>query len=886
MSDCEEIKFYAPNDIYGGVRKVPSCLPGEQRVVPELQDPEEIFEEEPEYELPGPIVVWNAPVVVTCPDESQGEPSIIVAGAYYEDVLIPVIVEVEDDVLDYIAKHKVEKRITDELRDGTLTEERLESLTNIPKAQATILFDYLTQTRDRLTRTADIIARSSLFCNWLNKKITVTCEQDLGLIGVATRDEHPDARPKVTVPEGAFSSTESQEDADRKAYEYAKSLLVCLYVNDPYTATCVKDLDFAYEVPNDEVPVYQGLTPRVGSFTVDKGTFASRTSKEEADTKAKLFAQQQLNCYYVNDYLYTYCEDENARNLGVNPYIHPPKEANIKTKQPGQSVAIPEGFFTSVVSPAEANELAERMASYLLECCFISKYIKVECGPYVLGYDEEGNPIYPKDAYGNDIIVQPSKEASPVLSMELEAGHVRGCASDGYTQESVDEQAAALLEGVLQCYYCNTKILPSCVPDWVRHACGGGLVTDAWSEATGGEVYVLEVPLNVKAERTHPITGEVREGIINPYTLEWEDVGTWSINASVGMAEDTVCALEWEQTQQIAFNSGLTTIIESTEDCPYVNDEYIAACAAENPYDPTPIPATEYTGDSPIIPAELYSPYKVSAKNSEGKTYTFYTAYRLPDITRYYGNDSYRVYTLSDKLSTPSIGNTIVVPEGTFTVTESDVPDGGDPKAYANKLAEEFAMSMLYCVFGNKTTKGECTWSPINKPVNRPYLDESTWTTGKGLSSKGLTKFSTSDTNPVIVPADVFTSTVNLEDTLVQAENFVLSLIQCTYCNDPASAECEDNLQQLSSAYLPACSVIASSREEANAMAKSIVQSMLACIEINTIIPPPGPPGPPGPAGPPGPQGPPGAAGPKGPKGDPGQPGSGGGSCQCYGVYS
>ena len=79
MSDCEEIKFYAPNDIYGGDKKVPSCLPGDQRIAPELQDPEEIFEDEPEYELPGPIVVWNSPVVVTCPDDSQGEPSIVVA---------------------------------------------------------------------------------------------------------------------------------------------------------------------------------------------------------------------------------------------------------------------------------------------------------------------------------------------------------------------------------------------------------------------------------------------------------------------------------------------------------------------------------------------------------------------------------------------------------------------------------------------------------------------------------------------------------------------------------------------------------------------------------------------------------------------------------------
>ena len=83
-------------------------------------------------------------------------------------------------------------------------------------------------------------------------------------------------------------------------------------------------------------------------------------------------------------------------------------------------------------------------------------------------------------------------------------------------------------------------------------------------------------------------------------------------------------------------------------------------------------------------------------------------------------------------------------------------------------------------------------------------------------------------------------------------------------------ASCRGSFQQLSEAYLPECAVFASTKKEANAMARAMVQSMVACIDLVTITPtvgPPGPVGPVGPAGPPGPPGPPGPAGPAGKNG-------------------
>lgn len=884
MSDCDDIKFYAPNDVYGGEKKVSPCIPGQLRVAPELRELEEGFTSEPVLQVPGPIIVNNKPVIMTCGAEAHGDPSVVVSGAYSEDVLIPVVVEVDDDVLDYIARNKIEVRVSELLKEDSLTLDVLETLTSMTHTTAVKLYDYLLQVRARLTATAEIIAKAQLYCVWKNEPITLTCA-DIGLPNTATRDEYAGAVPSVSISGGVFSSDISQDDANAKAVAYAKSMLVCVYINAEQVADCVTDLGFSEPVPNDNKPVYSGLELRVGSYTVGAGTFASTVSQAEANEKAKNYAIQQLNCFYINSEVDVSCEDENARNLGINPNTQAASVANIVYKTPGQSVYIPEGFFTSTVSSADADILADQLADYLLECCFMSKPVSAECGPYVLGYDDAGKPIYPKDAYGNDIIVQPSKEASPVFSVSIEAGRVLGCVKDGYTQAIVDSEAEAMLHGALQCYYCNDTILPSCVPDWVRQACDGGIRVDGWPEPGKSEVYKLEVPLNIYAERTHP-NGEVRKGIINPYTKEWEDPTTWSTNASVGLQKDMMCAAEWEQVQQLAFNSGLTSIQESVEDCPYINDEFIAACAADDPHALSSIPATPNPDNLP----EKYSSYRISTRTSEGKPYTFYTKYRLADISQTHAYSSTPLYTLSDELSTPGIGATIVVPEGTFTVTSSEVEEGVDPKGYANKLAEDFAMSLLHCRFGNKRTMGACTTAPLTRPVTRALLDEYVWVTGKGASSPGLTAFSTRESNPVTVPANMFSSDVSLEDTLNQAETFVLSLIQCMYCNGPASAKCSGDTKQLNSAYLPSCAVVASSKEEADSIAQSMVNSMLACIDIETVTPEiiiiQGEQGPPGKDGVDGVDGINGVDGKPGKDGEDGEGGGADCSGTCHGVYS
>lgn len=903
--DCENVTFYSPTDTFGGTKAVNPCIPEKKRIAPELKDPEEQFVTEPEKLVPGPIVVWNRPVILKCVEVYDefaiGADVVVAAGSYKENVLIPVVTTVAESVLDYIAREKktewVSKRLRriDRIQADTLdsnvhikvttdtatgevqvhtriTADELAEELRMPISKAEELLRALYDAQDRLTATADIVAKSSLHCIWKNEKQFVDCSAIVSDVGdVAEKHEHPAANPRVEVAKGTFTSSVSQEDADKQAEDYALSQLVCLYINDPQKAIC-EQLGYTEAVPNDEYPVYPGRELRVGTFEVEGGAFTSFVSKSTANELALNYALSQLNCFYVNDTQTDSCLSSVARNLGINPLEHPARWADPVASDKGQHVTIPAGFIVTFTNTKDANEQAIELAARLLECCFLSKPIDLQC-----------EPIKVVDSNGLEIIVDPAPyPISPVFSVSVELGRVVGCEDRGYTQEQVDAEAEALVEGVLQCYYCNDKILPSCVPDWVRQACGDGLRVDGLPE-----LFRIPVPLDLTQTIIDPFTGqtlvdpetgEPLRGIFNPYTRTAEDTSKWSTQASVGLAKDTICAAEWEQTTQLSFSASLVTVSDSVEDCPYVNDEFVVACAAEDPYSPNEIPGTE----RPASVAERYSSYRTEGKKPDGKPYTFYTAFRVADTKDIV--DGRTTYTLSEELTSPGIGTVIVVPEGTFTVTSLDVPTGVDPKAYANQLAENFAMTLLNCTFGNHYMAGACVIPQVERPLKRVDLILPGWATGKGYETEvGLTSFSTLTQNPVVVPPNVFTSKVNLEETYDQAETFVLSLIHCLYCNDPQMAECDPpSLQQLSSATLPACVVFAETKEEANSIARSMVQSMVACIEPIVIDLPSVVAGPPGPAGPAGPAGPP------GPPGKDGSDGAGGGECSgsCNGIYS
>lgn len=1073
-NDCEDKKvtFYSPQDTFGGEKPLPACNPATLRNAPELTAPEEVGSVEiiTEYTL-GPIVVGNREVSVSCrdlyADEDVSDTTLTtLRNSYTETVDLEVIVSPSDSIIAYIARNKLNETISAELTWGTLTAERIASLTGMELSQAETLFNNLITIQDNLTEQVRIVLESTIECFWVNKEVTRFCpspdNNDVIDPDIAYPKDVAEANPIVIVAEGTFKSTISQDDADNQAITYAESKLVCLYTNDLIVAKCtdpVPGFGYTEEVPVDSVPVYPGLEKRIGEYVVLPGAVVTTISKSAANEVARNTAYSNLSCFYVNDPVNKECEDPNARSLGVNPAEHGPVEADVHEVTTGQYVSVPRGMFVSNINTADATQRAESFALSLLECCFVNKEIKLQCEDYT-AVDEHGNPVI-DPVTGKPLVVPASQIASPVYSIEVPAGAFTSCNS----QEEADEMARASIMTSLVCYYCNTIVLPSCVPDWVVQAASSGIRLE--DESGNPYVYTLTLPLDL----TKPLW--------NPFKKEYEDMSQWSTMATVGAPSESVCAPEYPQAQQIAENNGLIEIKELKEaECAYTNDTYIAACASGDPlrpdadaeigptageyselvtdrfqvtdtqingskvsafaipksiisqdsidsislapttltelgsisenvdlaiYDsmsdkllgvfsrtkvtsdtgtitwsgavsvkvgsglavvpikagtqplqtradqlttdniePLPLPGYEVTGldtfNSNVYvrdggaykywivmfavtnegrqtdyitneyPAgilfvadrysatnygEAYSPYKVTRRNpNDKKPYTFYTKFRLVDVSfarRYsVGPTVYEEdYSLSDSLSTPGIGEYVEIPAGTISVTKSDVPEGSDPKAYANKLAEIMAQSMLYCVFSNHTLTGTCPENRYEYPVawasnsSEKALEDVVWRTGKGLKNVlGLWEGSNSAASPVVLPKGTITSDVSLTETLRQAEDMVLSLIYCSFCNSEQTGTCEDpNDSQLSRAVVPECTVQAASKEEADEIALSIAESMVACVDLSkfiTEIPDIGT----------GTPGTPGAAGPQGPPGPQGPAGTGCTGGQCNGVYS
>lgn len=826
--DCDPVKFYPPSDIFGGEKPVPSCLPAPERIPDELKRPTgETPEEEPK-KTPGPVQVVNYEAQAICPEGSFGETIIISAGLYRKDVYLHAIASISADVLNYIAVNDLNIWLEQRIIDPEFTSDELAAKTGMDNAVAEAVVKKLRAIQVELTATAQEVADAALECYWLNDPQAAECEDP----EMAHPEDHRDAVFKSVIPAGLIKSYISKEDANAKAKAQAEAMLNCFYISDPFTAYChLLPGSSGEPVPVDIKPVYPGLELRVGWFSVPIGQFLSHYSKEDANEQAEAFAYAQLVCFYVNDLIYIECEDPTARNSGI-PISEPAVPADLDTATSGQSVAVPKGYIVSDYNTADATEEALRLAQSLLECCFMNRDIHVECPPYELFYDD-GTPVV--DIYGVPQTVPADQVKSPVFSYDVPAGTYISCES----QEEADKLALAEAEGMLDCYYCNRIVLPTCVPDWVITAVTTGILLE------DGTVYKLPLPLNIK-------------GLINPYTGEPEDITRWSENATMGMSADMFCSREYVQSQQIADSAGLEAIpkVDARDDCFFVNDLVLAGCAVPDVY--------IQLGTEPG-----YTP--------SGEKYRFYSEFPV---------DAYKEDRLS--LSNPAPGTYVEVPAGTIKMTALDVPGTLPPtdpnynkeyndqlvKDYVNEIAYQMALSWLYCRVTNPLALGYCEaeTSPTRQDIIEGR-DWDPWIIGPGLEPKpDFAPGSNTEANPIVVQPGTFTGKTLLEvyDKVVQ---FILNSLYCMYCNDPQQAECPPDLMTLSAGYVPACTFIMASKEEANAAAWQLAQSMVACADP-IYAPIQGPPGPPGQDGKDGAPGPPGQ--------------NTGGSCQgsCYGVYS
>ena len=846
MSDnnCENKKIFFTPGKFGGTKQTTPCGDGYRKVPEELREPQGVQETYTPQQFPAPITLYNTSQLATCDNTyplSEGESVLISEGHLTDTITIQSITGVTNDILTLIVNNNLVPVIESKLKARTLTAAELIKLTGMQQQSANTFISLAEAKQAALDTAALELAKSQLVCIWWNDAQEAVCPDP----NMASSNESELAVNRYVIPAHTVSSTISKEAANSTAYKQAESKLVCLYASDAITVNCVDRPNAPYEnmewVPTDP----EGTEPRrVGTVTIPQGAYISTVSKEQANLLARQVALSMLNCFYKSEAIDISCEDPEARNTGVNPEYSAAITIDLRNNNEdpggtGQRVILPEGFFISDISTADATSQAQQYAESRLECCFINDYIHVEC---------------PEEA---------DEEYSPVWEYSVEQGAFISCIS----KDDANEQAWTAIAGIVQCIYCNNTVLPNCVPDWVTEACSTGILLDSDFEVQGklwkaGEVYKLELPINV-------------EGLINPYTREPVNVNDWSIDATVGIAADTVCSDSIREVQEIA-ELMPTTVIKPTDGvqaCTFENTRLLAGCAFADPYADNVVAPYEgkdhVNTDDPSEYDKFFKPWYAS------------DSFELfePNPVLYYGehdNMPYRIYkakpsqAISAALSYPAPGSYIEFPAGLMQATINDVPDV-DPtglsvdeaqkivRDYLDDLVLTTAMGIVECVYGNPTTYVACAWNPAfpscveNKAEDD--LDYSTqlefgdpgaeaWWYGEGKSlvseySEDYLTGQAKTTSPIVIGRNTITGDT-YQDVLRNIKEMAAAMLFCVYTNRQVS--CSSGCPEIigynlltdgERGYIPKGTVQAESISKATSLAREMLNCSVDCLYGN-----------------------------------------------------
>lgn len=883
MSDpdkCEKVVFYSENKPVGNPIPPPPCGEEPQKLPQELVERTGELETYTPDPLPRPITLYSLPVVARCeidvidttsyPGEaipSEGAPVFLAGGDKTSVISIQSIAGIDQSILTYIAKAKLEDEIEAALKSRTLTAQGLTRLTGMPPSKAALFMQLADAIHTNLDSTAKAVAISALECIWWNVAQTATCETDMGMVGVATVNDHPSAVATATVPDRTVSSDVGRGVADSIAHAQAVSALECFYISDPVEVDCTTRPDRPEEFTEWVVTDPEGVVPRrVGYYALPAGHVVSYVSKEEANAVALQMALAELNCFYINRHIDMQCEDPTARNLNIDPELPGNEPVGVylgdttaefesgynwikgpDVRTPAQRVIVPERYIISTISTTDANNQAIQLAESMLACCYINDRIFIEC-------PEEAN-----------------REYSPTWSYEVPRGTFVSCKS----KKDANDQAWASAEGIVDCIYCNDTVLPQCVPNWVVDAVTTGITLERDIEMNGavypaGSVFKLPLPLKV-------------DGLVNPYTGELVNVADWSMDATIGVAKDTVCSTSKREVDEIVelLPAVVTEPKTGVPACRFKSTRLLAGCAFVDPYNPEDQADGSWHGtpSSTSSASTLYEPSPITyyGTDADGKRYRAYKA----KPTR----------SLSTTLSQPTPGEYIDFPEGLFVATAADVPEYRDRvndltldeaeqivKNYLDALVLELAKSVIECRYANPRTIVDCTYvrktpsysgrrrsgdivgdgyTGFNDPVARAAGG---WRFGWNKSSHNLapgsTHPSTRDGKLTIIEAGTIQDGV-YQNVLKQTKALAESLLYCKYINDPMSCRTDCGAPAVQGAHLvsatgdykvvEAGTIIADSVAEANALAaKMVVCADPVClygndeITLNCICVPPG----------------------------------------------
>ena len=230
----------------------------------------------------------------------------------------------------------------------------------------------------------------------------------------------------------------------------------------------------------------------------------------------------------------------------------------------------------------------------------------------------------------------------------------------------------------------------------------------------------------------------VRNPLTIPIPLEWVN-STWSLDATLGILPNAFCSTIPGEAQMLAANIA-NTPTDSTakaDACRYGNDLIKAGCVA----DP----------DNNVI--GKFSDPSVRATLSE------------------LSSPNPRAVIAANRI--------ITVGENSLIIQESNVPSDfvnstslPTPKAYANSLAQNIALSLLDCFFGNQLGYFTCD------TIGMPDADE---------ASRGHRIH-----HPIYIPPNTFRSYVSLYEADALARLQGLASMDCFVTNDDVTADCKD----------------------------------------------------------------------------------------------
>lgn len=535
------------------------------------------------------------------------------------------------------------------------------------------------------------------------------------------------------VEAGRVKSYTSQEDADIQATAIGDASLDCLYGNDPITVTCFEDPannpDGILNLPAQE----NESLDQVGTVVVAADTVSAATVAE-ANALAEALAESRLICVFFSDAITVDCE-------AIAPEEDPDRYTPLSDLVvEGSIVSVDAGAFTSTESQEDANTIAETFAKSLLDCKWINDKFELRC----LLEDDNGVPLPDQDGnpYGVDVTVEletqtvyPNKEATEAAGkyeVTVEAG-----AFTSYTsKDDAEEQAKAYAESLLICYYCNVAINAKCQTD-----------PDSFDE-----------------------TSEV--------------------------AVNTFCGADAVAVNALAENLAAVTTRSKTsgQGCRYGNPTITGFCLGPP------------TGDGMAsVPGENITMFDCEGqKYDEDGVVTAGGPY-LPEDNPYIGLNLDRSNPTPWACDVPvPIDNTpsfVIVPENTFLATTDDF-EGSESAAVESvtKLAKAFAYSLLQCVFTNDRLELFCD-SDFNAPsviaegeqdpeYQPKYPGDREEPAGRADVSPNAYG---SETNPIIVEAGVFESTLSWDDAQRLARDFAFSLADCYYENEDLEVFCDSS---------------------------------------------------------------------------------------------